>query len=160
MKKAIIIVLAVVLSAAIITGAVYIINMTENIDDYIIEKADVFVPAKKSVRHKYDAFRIDIFEYWEVSINEEERQTLDEEINDGKWVNINYDIINKFNELDYQNTFDIDFNKSDYYVCVYNYKTGENITDDIDLIPGQCSHWVALIFDANGNRYYCINESF
>jgi len=158
MKPFYIVVLIVIIISAIFT----IKKSFEEVDDFITETVEIYIPSKKIVSHKRD-LSIDTFDYWVFSLGSKEKLELVNDININDWVVMESLHISKLEDLNYIGDENIIPSSVLYHTCyiyIYDFANDKNITNQENSITSDnCYNWCVFIYDSDEGYYYLIHQT-
>lgn len=138
------------------------------VNPYITDKQIVFVPETLPHKFHYDLvwlfFGNDVFEYWVIKPDKDDKAALLEDVQNGNWSSFNEqsnDVLRSFNYYGNEYTKPVinqQLNSQGTYICYYD-EVKEEVVKQID-ISILTSHWIIFIYDSVENVYYCIHQSY
>lgn len=138
------------------------------VNPYITDKQIVYVPETIPRKFHYDLvwlfFGNDVFEYWVIKPDKDDKAALLEDIQNGNWsaFNAQYnDVLCSFNYYGNEYTKPVisePLSNKGTYICYYD-EVEETVVKQIDSL-NLTSHWIVFIYDSVENIYYCIHQSY
>lgn len=137
----------------------------EKVDDYILEKVEVYIPSKKLVSY-YQPLSIDIELYWVFSLNDKEKIKMADDIKNNKWAEMEQSHVTKLQALNYfgdENEYPRIIPTSAVnhtcYIYIYDFSKDRNITNNENSITSDCDNWGIFLYDVDEGYYYLIRQS-
>lgn len=138
------------------------------VNPYITEEEIVYVPETLPRKFYYDLvwlfFGNDVFEYWVIKPDKDDKAALLEDIQNGNWSNYNNQYEEMLCNLNYYSggfseaIIAEQLNTESTYICFYDDVKGEVVETIDGSLP--TSHWIIFIYDSVENIYYCIHQSY
>ncbi len=130
------------------------------INEYISDLNIVYTPSSPARTYRYSNISIDIFEYWVFKLSDLEEKTVLNDIENGKWDELDSNHIAKLDAFDYYNKIlGKNYKKNDCYICIYDCKNDIIITDSENMIYEDTTKWIIFLYDTETKKYYCIHET-
>lgn len=155
------IIISLLIFAIIITSFYFLVRAKfGGINEYIAELDVVYTPQKTATRFYYQLMSIDTFEYWIFKINNDEKQILLEDIEEGNWSVMTPEHIDKIEYFEhYDKVFGDAYKRHECYICIYDKSRNEVITESKNEIWQDTTKWIIFLYDTEYNRYYCVYET-
>ena len=130
------------------------------INEYISDLGIVWSPSSPANRFHYSIISIDIFEYWVFSLNKSEKEKISNDLKDGNWNKLENNHIDKLDYFSkYKTILGNSYKKHDCYICIYDCKNDEVITNSENMIFEDTTKWIVFLYDTKTNKYFCIHQT-
>ncbi len=131
------------------------------INEYIAQLDIVYTPTKPAFRFYYQIMSIDTFEYWIFKLNDKEEKKILDEVEEGKWSEVNSQHMGRLEDFEYYGKiFGEKYKDHESYICIYDEMRGNIITDSSSAIWEETANWIIFLYDTETNLYYCVYETY
>ena len=139
---------------------VMLVNFFENwkISEYITDKKIVYTPDTIAKKY-YSELSIDVFEYWIFTLNDEQKQEIEKEL-ENKWSKNNGYYMGEFDHfLMYEEDLENLLESKNCYVCLYDRYNDKVITTVDEYDNNSLTQKIMFVYEKNTGTYICIHET-